>query len=750
MDAFGGVIGRYYTESSPWWPPRPAAPAGAPNVVMIVLDDVGFAQLGCFGSDIETPVFDALGRDGLRFSNFHTTAVCSATRACLLTGRNHHASGMGRVIEVATGFPGYNARIPAENGLLSEMLLANGYATFAVGKWHLTPDDECHAAATRERWPLGRGFERFYGFMSGETHQFAPALVRDNHLVAPGEQLRQGYHLTEDLVDNAIGCIKDLRVVDDTKPFFLYFCPGACHTPHHAPPEWLEHYRGRFDDGWDAWRERAYARQLGTGIVRPGTELSARPDWVPAWAGLAPDVRRLYARYMEAFAGFLSHTDDHVGRLFAFLRRTGDWGDTLVFVLSDNGASSEGGPTGSLNILHGWNRYAFSVDDALAHIDEIGGPRWHNNYPWGWTVAGNTPFRRWKREVHEGGIADPLIVHWPGRVLPGGVRHQYVHAIDLVPTVLDAAGAVAPAAVRGVPQSPLHGASFLRVLDEPGAPEYRYTQYYEMFGCRALYHDGWKAVVSHPFVDTAQRFDDDVWELYHVAADPSECHDLAAAHPEKVQELVERWWVEAGRHQVLPLDNRPMSEFVIERPVSVPPRARYVYYPGAAQVPEVVAPNVRNRSHTVTADVELPGEGVLIAQGSGLGGWALWVAEGRLTYTHNLGGTEQHEVTSATPLPAGRHALGFRFERTGEHRGTGALFVDGLEVGRAELPRFTPGRFSLTGAGVTCGYSGNLAVAAATAPPATFTSTIHRVVVDVDGTPPVDGAGEVAAAMMSQ
>jgi arylsulfatase A-like enzyme len=750
MVAFGGVIGRYYTESAPWWPERPAAPAGAPNVVMVVLDDVGFAQLGCFGSDIDTPVFDALGRDGVRFSNFHTTAVCSATRACLLTGRNHHANGMGRVIEVATGFPGYNARIPPETGLLSEMLVPAGYATVAVGKWHLTPDDECHAAATRERWPLGRGFERFYGFMSGETHQFAPAIVRDNHLVPPAEQLRPGYHLTEDLVDQAIACIKDVRVVDGAKPFFLYFCPGACHTPHHAPPEWIARYHGRFDDGWDAWRERAFARQLDAGVVRAGTELSPRPEWVPAWADLPHEVRRLYARYMEAFAGFLSHTDHHLGRLFEFLRCTGDWDNTLVFVLSDNGASSEGGPTGSLNILHGWNRYAFTVVDALAHLDEIGGPRWHNNYPWGWTVAGNTPFRRWKREVHEGGIADPLIVHWPRRGTFAGVRHQYVHAIDVVPTVLHAAGIAAPDEVRGVPQSALHGASFLRVLDDPAAPEYRATQYYEMFGCRALYHDGWKAVVSHPFVDTSQSFDDDAWELYHVAVDPSECHDLAIAHPEKVRELSDRWWAEAGRYQVLPLDNRPMSEFVVDRPLSVPPRARYTYYAGAAQVPEVVAPNVRNRSHTITAEVELPGEGVLLAQGSGLGGWCFSITGGRLTYTHNIGGIEQHDVVADVPLPHGRHALTFRFERTGEHRGTGLLLVDGVEAARAELPRFTPGRFSLTGAGVTCGYSGNLPVAMSTVPPSTFTGAIHRVVVQVEGDTFVDAAAEAEAAMASQ
>src|SRR5581483_9835739 len=373
--------------------------------------------------------------------------------------------------------------------------------------------------------------------MNGETHQFAPALVHDNHMADPPQTIEEGYHLTEDLVDRAIGCVRDLRVADEQKPFFLYFCPGACHTPHQAPREWIDRYRGCFDDGWDVWRERTFARQQASGIVRAGTELSPRPEWVPAWSSLSPDDRRLYARYMEAFAGFLSHTDHHVGRLFDFLRATGDWDDTLVFVLSDNGASSEGGPSGSLNILHGWNATPPPPGFALSQLDEIGGPRWHNNYPWGWTVAGNTPFRRWKREVHEGGICDPLIVHWPRRLAGhGGVRHQYVHAIDLVPTVLEAAGVAPPAVLGGVPQSPLHGMSALAVLSDAAAPEYRATQYYEMFGCRALYHEGWKAVVSHPFVQTDQSFDDDVWELYHVDVDPSECHVLAAAHPEKVAE----------------------------------------------------------------------------------------------------------------------------------------------------------------------------------------------------------------------
>jgi arylsulfatase len=450
---FGGVIGRYHGDSTPWWPPRPRPPAGAPNVVLVVLDDVGFAQLGCFGSDIDTPVLDRLAAGGLRYTNFHTTALCSPTRACLLTGRNHHANGMGRVIELATGFPGYNALLPRENGLLGEMLAPHGYARWAVGKWHLTPEDESHLAATRERWPLGRGFERFYGFFAGETHQFVPALVQDNHQALPPRTPEQGYHLTADLIDRAIEYVADLRAIDADKPFFLYLCPGACHSPHQSPAPWIERYRGRFDAGWDAWRDATLARQRAAGVVPPGTRLSPRPDWVPAWDALPPAERRLYARYMEAFAGFLSHADHQLGRLVAFLEETADLERTLLVVVSDNGASSEGGPTGSVNDARPWNLAPRPLEEALARIDEIGGPRCHNNYPWGWTVAGNTPFKRWKREVHEGGVADPLIVHWPAGIRARGeVRRQYVHAIDVLPTMLEAIGVDPPAAIGGVAQ----------------------------------------------------------------------------------------------------------------------------------------------------------------------------------------------------------------------------------------------------------------------------------------------------------
>jgi arylsulfatase A-like enzyme len=752
---FGGVIGRYYWESTPWWPEPQRARAGAPNVLLVVLDDVGFAQLGCFGSDIDTPAIDRLAAGGLRYPNFHTTALCSPTRACLLTGRNHHSNGMGRIIELATGFPGYNARIPRANGFLPEILAPHDYATYAVGKWHLTPEDECHVAASRSRWPLGRGFERFYGFFGGETHQFAPpALVADNHQVSPPRTVAEGYHLTEDLVDHAIELVRDLRAINADKPFFLYLCPAACHSPHQAPRDWIARYRGRFDGGWDLWREQALARQIAAGLLPAGTELSPRPDWVPAWNSLGEDERRVYARYMEAFAGFLSHADHHLGRLITFLERVGDLENTLVFVLSDNGASSEGGPTGSLNDVRPWNMVPRPFDEALARLDQIGGPRCHNNYPWGWTVAGNTPFRRWKREVHEGGVADPLIVHWPrGISARGAMRRQYVHAIDVLPTVLDVLGIDPPAVIAGVEQRAIEGASFAHTFEAADAASRHDTQYYEMFGCRAIYHRGWKAVTYHPIQDAQQSFERDRWELYDVERDLAECHDLAGEHPEKLRELIALWWSEAERYQALPLDNRALSELVFDRPPSIPPRTRYVYHSGTSMVPEAVAVNIRNRPHLISAEVDVADErdeGVLLAQGSILGGWSFFVSRGALHYVHNFVGMEEHRVSSRPVLTPGSHTLAFRFTRTGQHCGTGALLVDGAVVGEAEIPRFTPTRFSLTGAGLTCGHSGPLPVTDDYQAPFRFTGRLHRVVVDVEGSPYLDPQDEARFAVTTQ
>jgi arylsulfatase len=629
-----------------------------------------------------------------------------------------------------------------------------GYGAYAVGKWHLTPDDERHLGASRLRWPLGRGFERFYGFFGGETHQFAPSLVSDNHRVAPPRSWEDGYHLSEDLGDRAMEFVADLHAAEPDKPFFLYFCTGACHSPHHAPPDWIERYRGRFDAGWNAWREATFARQQALGLLPAGTELSPRPDWVPAWDSLPPEEQRVASRYMECFAAFLSHADHHVGRVLDFLDEIGRLDDTLVLALSDNGASSEGGRTGSLNDARPWNLAGTTVDEALARIDELGGPRVHNNYPWGWTVAGNTPFRRWKREVHEGGVADPLIVSWPARISARGeLRRQYVHAVDLLPTVLDVVGVEPPAEIGGVAQTPLDGASFATALDDADAPSARTVQYYEMLGCRAVYRDGWKAVVYHPLFDQSVRFDDDRWELYHVAVDASECHDLAEEHPDLLRELISLWWSEAERNNVLPLDSAPFDRvFGEERPEHAG-RRRYVYYPFAGPVPEEAAVNVRNRSHRITAQVDVPddgAEGVLLAQGSILGGYVLFVLDGRLHYVHNFVGFEQHRLTSAAELDPGARALQFRFDKTGEHRGLGTLAVDGETVATGDIPRFTPTRFSITDDGLTCGYDLGMPVVDDYRSPFRFTGRLHRVTVDVDGEPFTDPVAEADLSLRAQ
>jgi arylsulfatase len=750
---FTGVIGRYREDSTPAFTEAPRPPQGAPNLVVVVLDDVGFAQLGCFGSDISTPHLDALAARGLRYSNFHTTALCSPTRAAVLTGRNHHAVGMGRITDLATGFPGYDAFIPRSAGFLPEMVAPHGYATYAVGKWHLTPDEEAHLGAPRRTWPLGRGFERYYGFLHGETNQFAPALVHDNHRCAPPASWENGYHLTDDLVDHAVEFVADLRHVDPDRPFLLYVATGACHSPHQAPPEWIERYRGAFDGGWDAWREATFARQLEVGLLPPHTELSERPDWVPAWDDLGADERRLYARYMECFAGFLSHTDDQLGRLFGFLERTGDLDDTVVVVLSDNGASSEGGPTGSINDVRPWNMAERTVAEALERIDDIGGPWIHNNYPWGWTVAGNTPFRRWKREVHEGGTCDPLIIAWPnGIAARGEVRRQYCHAIDVLPTLLDVAGLAAPTVLDGVEQLPLAGVSLRATFDDDAAPEVRTTQYFEMFGCRAIYHEGWKAVTYVAMMGGTAASDDDAWELYDVVADPSECHDLAAAEPERLADMVERWWVEAERNGVLPVDSQPFFE-ALSRPPVTPPRSRYRYWPTSGPVEEPAAVDLRNRVHRIAVDVDVPdggAEGVLVSMGSGHGGFVLFVRDDRLVYVHNFVALERAEVRSDVAVAPGRHELAMRYEKVGNAGGTATLEIDGTPCGSVDIPRFTPVRWSIGGDGLTVGRSMALPVSGDFRAPFAYGGTIHEVVVDVDGAPVVDVEARVEQAMRAQ
>ncbi len=697
---FEGTIGRTFDESVAWWPPLERAPDGAPNVVMVLLDDVGYAEFGCYGSDIATPTFDRLAGRGLRYANFHTTALCSPTRACLMTGRNHHANGMARVVEFSSGFPGYDATIPADNGFLSQILLGHGYATFALGKWHLAPATEMSGGGPRTHWPLRRGFERFYGFLAGETDQYQPDLVHDNHQVRPPRTPDDGYHLTEDLADHAIDYVKDLRAYDPNKPFFMYFAPGACHAPHQAPASFIEPYRGRFDQGWDAWRDAVYARQIESGLLPPGTELSERPSWVPAWASLEDRERRLFSRMMEVYAGFLTHTDAQVGRVLEFIDRLGETDNTLVLVMSDNGASAEGGPGGTFNEQYFFNFVPESLEENLRRVDDLGTPRANNHYPWGWAWAGNTPLKRFKRDTHEGGVCDPLVMSWPARIAPDAsgdrTRDQYIHAIDVLPTLLDLLGLQAPSEIDGVTQTLFHGVSFAHTLDEPNAPTRHHVQYYEMLGSRALYHDGWKAVVFHPPArmaydgsDARRSFDDDVWELYHVAADFSECHDVADQHPDKLAELQALWWSEAEQNLVLPLNNQP-GRFGDRRFR----RERHVFYPGISSIPETVAPNLHNRRFQILATLDVPSDGpcdgLIVGHGGHSGGYALYVAGRRLHYVNNLLGAHYTTVSASVELPSGPVLARATFTPTGRFEGDLELWYGDVAVGRGHLAMTTP------------------------------------------------------------
>jgi arylsulfatase A-like enzyme len=757
--AFPGVVGRTVGESQPAWPRPLRAKAGASSVLFIVLDDTGFGQLGCYGSPLRTPNLDRLAAGGLRFTNMHTTALCSPSRSCMLTGRNHHSNAMSCITEGATGYPGSNGMIPFENGFLSELLLPHGYNTFAIGKWHLTPTEQCSAAGPYDRWPLGRGFERFYGFMGGDTHQYYPDLVFDNHQVKPPRSPEQGYHLTEDLVDHAIEFIADSRQVAPDKPFFMYFCTGAMHAPHHVPREWADRYAGQFDDGWDAYRVKVHEQQLKLGVIPPGTKLSERDPDVAAWDSLGGDEKRLYARMMEVFAGFLEHTDHHIGRLLSFLDKTGQLDDTLIMVVSDNGASAEGGPHGSVNENLFFNNVPETLEAGLAAIDDLGGPKLFNHYPWGWAWAGNTPFRRWKRETYRGGASDPFIVHWPdGIKAKGEVRSQFAHVIDMVPTVLDAIGVQAPAVVRGVTQSPLQGVSFAHAFGDGKAATRHHTQYFEMMGHRAIYHDGWRAVCPVPgpsFAEAGMGFgemaitedklrelDAKGWELYHVDDDFSETRNLAADHRDKLIEMIAIWYAEAGKYDVLPIDARGVTRLVDDRPQLAPPRDLYVYYPRTSVVSNKIAPRILNRPHSITATVDIANgaEGVLVAQGSSSGGYALYVKDHKLHYAYNFLGIQQFHVATDATIGDGKHELRVELEPTGpadiaHGKGTPAraqLYIDGKLAGQGNLPVTIPLDIGITD-GLSCGRDEGSAVTPNYRAPFAFTGQLEKIVVDVSG-----------------
>jgi arylsulfatase len=760
--AFSGVIGRTFDVSKPAWPAPGRAKQGAPNVLFLVLDDTGFGHLGCYGSPISTPNIDALAADGLRYSNMHTTALCSPSRSCMLTGRNHHSNGMAGITEISTGFPGSNGIIPFENGFLSEILQQQGYNTYAIGKWHLTPTEQTSAAGPYDRWPLGRGFDRYYGFLGGDTHQYYPELVRDNTQVEPEKTPEEGYHLTPDLVEKAKAMIADAKQVAPNKPFFMYFCTGAQHAPHHVPKAWADKYKGKFDAGWDAYREKVFANQKQLGLVPPNAKLSRHDPDVQDWTKLSADERRLYARMMEVFAGFLEHTDHHIGELIQFLKEIGEYENTLIMLISDNGASAEGGPTGSVNENKFFNNVPDDLKQNLAAIDDIGGPKYFNHYPWGWTHAGNTPFRRWKRETYRGGVSDPFIVCWPkGIKAKGEVRTQYCHAIDMVPTVLDAAGIEPPAQIRGVTQSPIQGFSLKSSFDDASAEALHRTQYFEMFGHRSLYHDGWRAVCPWPgtsFVESGLPFgapldhdkltelDAKGWELYNIDEDFTETSNLADKERTRLIEMIGMWYAEAGKYDVLPVDSRGTARLAEERPQIAPDRKKVTYYPGTQLVPGNAAPRLLNAPHSVSVHAKVPkggAEGVLFCMGGNDGGFVFYIKGGKLTYGYNYVADQRFKVQSnGSGVPDGDHIFSFEFTPTGKPdiaKGKGSpanvkLFVDGKVVGSGDLPLTIPISLGLAG-GVSVGADSGSPVMLDEEykPPFPFTGAIKKALVDVSG-----------------
>ena len=776
---FTGVIGRTIEESSPAWPEPPRSPAGAPNVIFFVLDDVGYGQLSSFGGLVETPVLNSLAKRGLRYTNMHTTALCSPSRGCILTGRNHHSLGLASITETSTGYPGYNGIMPFDKGMLSEMLLQKGYNTFFAGKWHLSPPEHETPAGPYDRWPLGRGFERFYGFLGGDTNQWYPELVYDNHSVEQPSQPEEGYHLSIDLADKAIQFIMDAHVNAPDKPFFLEYSTGAGHAPHHVPREWADKYRGKFDMGWDEYRKIVHQRQIEMGIVPKGTELSPHDPDIPVWDTLSSDAKRLFARMMEVYAGFVSFTDHHFGRVVKFLEEIGELENTLIIVISDNGASAEGGLVGSLNEMCFFNNVAESVEDNLKMIDKLGGVELFNHYAWGWTNAGNTPFRRWKRETYRGGSTDPCIVFWPkGIKARGEVRLQYAHIVDLVPTVLEALGLEAPTSIRGVAQSPIEGVSFAHTFNDNAALSHHHTQYFEMFGHRSIYHDGWRAVCPWPgtsFVEAAKKgrhfgsvitnevlldIEQNDWELYNVAEDYSESHNLAATHRNKLIEMIGRWYTEAGKYNVMPIDGSVIQRLNVERPTISRPRDRFVFYQNGSPVPFAAAPKTYNRPWSITAEVVIPeggAEGVLIAQGGRTGGYTFFVKDQRLHFLYNYLDRDKFWLRSNEEVPEGEVELRYEFEPTGKPdfaKGKGVpargqLYINRKLAANIDMPHTVPIMFGTEG--LTCGYDGGAPVApeeySDTFP---FTGTISRVTLDLSGELIKDAEADLKVAMARQ
>lgn len=670
-----------------------------PNIVYIVLDDVGFAQLGCYGSTIHTPNIDKLAENGLRYNNFHTTAICSATRASLLTGANHHTVGISTVVDTLDGsYPCKNGYLDPHYATTAEVLKEYGYTNFAVGKWHLAPFAEATDAGPFHNWPLGKGFDRFYGFMEGYTDQYTPDLVKDNERIRPPKSPQEGYHLSEDLAQQAIRLVSRQHLIYPEKPFFLYFALGAAHAPHQAPKEYIDRYRGKFDDGWDKIREQWLENQKRLGIVPEDTRLSERNEFVKPWDSLTDDEKKVYARYMEVYAGFLEHADAQIGKVVDYLEEIGVMDDTVIVLLSDNGASAEGGKNGrvnqekSLNLLEETD----NVAQTLPHLEELGSSEYSNpHYPVGWANAGNTPFQWYKSWVYSGGVKDPLIISYPrGIQARGEIRTQYLHVVDIAPTVLEILGVTKPSHIKGVPQKDYHGISFRYTFDAPDAQNRKHIQYYEQTGNRGIWKDGWKAITNH--IRTEDYITEE-WELYHTDEDFSETVNVAEKYPEKLQELIALWYVEAGKYGVLPLGSGPYLVKTPEQLMKIGAKNKFYIEAQKFSYEKVLYPmdisrntmfNRRNHKISVVINHSASNEGILYSAGNRFGGYTLYIKENHLAYVYNYHREQMFHVVSRDELPEGSIRVCLQFVLTERGTALARLFVNGKEQGETEITGF--------------------------------------------------------------
>jgi arylsulfatase len=699
VEGFKGKIAREYKNSKEWWPSDPKPPAGAPNVIIFLLDDVGFAQIGSFGGLIDTPNIDSLAKNGLRFNNFHTTALCSPSRASLMAGRNPHSIGLGSHALTAMGFPGYNAIMPESAKSVANYLGEHGYINYALGKWDHTPLYEVSQVGPFDRWPSGEGFQHAYTFMAADVHQFVPVMWNDH----TPEPYRKSYHLDRDLADKAIEWITGHKSIKPDLPFMMLWASGSMHSPHHAPEEYMIKYRGKFDMGWDKAREKILANQKRLGIIPPNTKLTERISQIKAWDSLSQEEKKLYARQMEVFAAQMEHVDHQIGRVVKELRRIGEMDNTLIFVTADNGASGEGGLAGTFNETYVLNGLQTKLEANLRHYTDWGRENTYPHYHAGWAMAGNTPFRYFKQSEHRGGQHDALVVHWPkGIKAKGEIRTQYHHISDIAPSIMEAAGIKVPEEYHGVKQQPMEGTSMLYAFNNKKAKNRKKRQYFEMFGNRAIWVDGWKAVSLHanrmPWeVNVVLPFDKDKWELYHVEKDFSESTDLAKTHPEKLEQLKKIFDEEAWKYNVYPLYDDMIMRLAKQQDRLFGNQKEFVYFaPGAIRIAEKASAPVKNRAHTIVTKIDLKGdeEGVIVAVGGMTGGFTMFIKGGRLFYDYNfLDGV--HYTLVSDELPEGPTELKFNFIKTKQFGGTGELYVNGKKADTVDMPQMHISTYSL-------------------------------------------------------